>query len=141
VLLHCVAVCCIVLQFVALRCDLLPQLSWHALDTYICTYTYVHVHMCMYIHIYTFIYIRVYIYTHIYFVAKTQLARTGCNRISSFHTATHCNTPATRWTRSYLPRTYSTHCNTLQHIATHRNTLQHTATHRNTPQHTCDAMQ
>jgi len=68
-------------------------------------------------------------------------------RLTTYCTATHCNTlqhTATHWTRLTTYWTWlhqpqhcntATHHNTLQHIATHRNTLQRTTTHCNTLDH------
>ena len=61
------------------------------------------------------------------------------------HTATHCNTPGSlplirimtalqhTTTHSIILQHTAAHCSTLQHSVAHCNTLQHTATHCNTP--------
>jgi len=72
--------------------------------------------------------------THCNMLFKQHIQGAHCG-VPYIHSATHCNT---------LPHT-ATHCNTLlnarhyntlQHTATHCDTLQHTATHCNTLQHT-----
>ena len=110
----CVAVCCSVLQCVAMCCCSVLQC----------------VAVCCSVWHESWMYLVLFFYSLNRGILSFALqhSATQCNEVQ--HAATHCNNSSDIHV-IHMETLCHSHCNTAQHIATHCNTLQHAATHCN----------